>query len=107
MHIYQLTFADGKQCRSIVMEPAEDPAEDVEGVRSIFRPDYLISMDRIIAPPPAKLPWKRDGDCWRIGRFKLVRLAAGLFRVEWPGGSAEGGKDKVSSAVRENWEKGC
>lgn len=106
MHIYDLTFADGKRCRSIVMEPTTEQ-EDCAGMRSMFRDGYVLTMDRIIPPPPARLPWRRDGDCWRIGLFELRRLESGLFRVTWPGGSVEGGKEEVSAVVRGNWRFGC
>ena len=92
MHTYQLTFADGKTCRCIIMEPEEDPAVDVLGVHSIFAPGYLVTMDRVIAPPPERLPWKRDGAVWRLS---------------WPGGGVYGTKEQVSAAVRENWTSGA
>lgn len=38
MHIYNLTFSDGKTCRSIVLEPCDDPADDVRQITNIFRP---------------------------------------------------------------------
>lgn len=106
MNFYDLTFTDGKTGRCIVMVPDADPAVDVAGVHSIFRDGYLTSMTRVIGEPPAKLPWKRDGAGWRIGSFRLGRLDAGRFRVTWPGGSAEGGKEEISQAVRRNWAKG-
>lgn len=107
MNIYDLTFTDGKRCRCLVMEPAADEQEDLDGVRTMFHAGYLQSMERIIAPPPDKLPWRRDGDCWRIGRFELRRTGDGLFSVTWPGGEASGGKDEVSAAVRGNWRYGA
>lgn len=106
MHIHDLTFTDGKRCRCVVMEP-EGELIDQAGIRSIFLDGYVASVERIIKPPPDKLPWRRDGQVWRIGQFELTRLDAGIFRVTWPGGSAEGGKDEVSAAVRENWRLGC
>lgn len=72
----------------------------------MFGADRLESMRRIIAPPPENLPWKRDGDIWRLHRFELRKLESGSFRCEWPGGSIEGGKDAISSAVREHWSEG-
>jgi len=99
MHTYHLIFADGKTCTML------DP--DEEGlVPCNFKPGYLVSMTRVIAAAPTKLPWVRDGQVWRIGSFELTRLEAGLFRVTWTGGSSEGGKDEVSAAVRENWTSG-
>ena len=100
MKFYDLTFTDGKRCRMI------DP--DGDGLLPTnFQPGYLVAMDRIITPPPDKLPWRKDGDVWRLGSFELVKLEPGKFRVSWPGGSAEGGKEEVSAAVRENWADGC
>ena len=107
MNFYDLTFADGKTGRCIIMEPEEDPAIDVAGVHSIFAPGYLVTMDRVIAPPPARLPWKRvANDRWELHRFTLTRISAGYFYLTWPDGSTEGGKDHVSATVRENWKFG-
>lgn len=106
MKSYDITFTDGKTCRCIIMEPDADPAIDVAGVHSIFHAGYLSSMTRVIGEPPAKLPWRRDGSIWRIGSFELTKLEAGWFRVTWPGGSDEGGKDDISAVVRENWSDG-
>lgn len=99
MKFYDLEFSDGKRCRMI--DPDGDGLEPTN-----FQPGYMVSMTRIIGEPPAKLPWKRDGQAWRIGSFELVKLESGRFRVTWPDGSAEGGKDEISQAVRENWAKG-
>lgn len=107
MNFYDLVFADGKTGRCIIMEPDEDSAIDVAGVHSIFRDGYLVTMDRVIAPPPAKLPWKRvANDRWELHRFALTRVSAGNFCLTWPGGSTEGDKDHVSAAVRGNWANG-
>ncbi len=99
MKSYDLTFADGKACRMI------DPEGDGLAPTN-FQPGYLISMTRVIGYPPSKLPWRRDGSVWRIGSFELTKLEAGRFRVTWPGGSDEGGKDDISAVVRENWSDG-
>lgn len=99
MKFYDLEFSDGKRCRMI------DPEGDGLAPTN-FQPGYLVSMTRIIGVPPAKLPWKREGQVWRLGSFELVKLEAGRFRVTWPGGSVEGGKEEISQAVRENWAKG-
>jgi hypothetical protein len=100
MHSYDLVFADGKRCRYL------DPDEDGL-IPSNFHSGYLVSVERIIPPIPEKLPWRRTGAKeWRIGKFVLVRLDDG-FEVSWPGGSACGGKEEVSKAVRENWRLGC
>lgn len=40
MHIYDLTFIDGKRCRCLVMEPSEDEQEDLDGVRTMFHAVY-------------------------------------------------------------------
>lgn len=107
MNFYDLVFADGKTGRCIVMEPDEDPAIDVAGVHSIFAPGYLVTMDRVIAPPPERLPWKRvANDRRELHRFLLTRVSAGHFYLTWPDGSTEGDKDHVSAAVRQNWTNG-
>lgn len=108
MHILDLKFSDGRACRCIVMEPETDKS-DQAGIRSIFHEGYLAGIERRIPPCPEKLSWKRDhaaGDpVWRLHRFTLRKDGA-EWLVEWPGGSARGGKDEVSSAVRENWASG-
>jgi len=106
MHNYNLTFTDGKRSRCIVMEPKTE-AEDSAGIASIFC-GRLAGIERIIPDCPEKLPWKRDpsSGCWRLHRFTLRKDGA-QWVVEWPGGSAAGGKDEVSAAVRENWNEGC
>lgn len=94
------------------MEP--DPDEQVEraNVESIFHPGYVTGMRRIIAPPPEKLPWKREsGDTWSLNGFQLKRSGIGSekeFVLTWPGGIlASKCKNEISAAVRENWESGC
>lgn len=107
MHTYQLKFSDGKTCRCIVMEPGQDAAVDVAGVHSIFHEGYLQSMQRVIAPPPARLPWKRvANDRWELHRF-VLRKDGDLWRLSWPGGGVYGDKEHVSAAVRENWTNGA
>lgn len=107
MNFYDLVFADGKTGRCIIMEPDEDPAVDVTGVHSIFSDGYLVTMDRVIAPPPARLPWKRRTETlWTLGLFALSRLPDGQFHCFWPGGQVTGGKEEISAAVRENWANG-
>lgn len=106
MHIHHLTFADGKTCTALVMEPSDIPGEDERGITNIFHPGYLARMERVVPEPPSKLPWKRQGDRWVLGRFVLRRQEE-VFLLEWPGGSIVGGKEEVSSAVRENWKDGC
>lgn len=103
MHILDLSFADGKRCRCIVMEPTT-AEEDAAAVRSMFHAGYLVAVERVMPRPPAKLPWRRDGSGgWVLHGFRLDKLEAGRFRVVWPGGEVEGGKDEVSEAVRANW----
>lgn len=97
MKTFDLTFSDGKRCRLIDMEGDGLPPTN-------FHEGYLVGFERVIEPPPAKLPWKKDGDVWRIEGFTLRKLDGGRFRVEWDGGSVDGGKDDVSRAVRENWK---
>lgn len=106
LKVFDLKFSDGKRCRCISMEP--DPDEQVErsNVESIFHPGYVTEMCRIVAPPPEKLPWKRDGSVWRLHSFELQKLESGSFRCTWPGSSIEGDKDAISSAVREHWAEG-
>ena len=105
MKVFDLSFSDGKRCRCIIPEPEPDDVE-LASLRGMFGNDRLESMHRIVAPPPGRLPWKRDGDMWRIHSFKLQKLESGLFRCTWPGGSIEGDKDVISSAVREHWAEG-
>ena len=93
------------------MEPLEDENDDKKGVQSIFHPGYVTGMRRIIAPPPEKLPWKRQTESlWTIDNgeriFALSRLPSGEFHCFWPGGEVTGGKDAISSAVREHWSEG-
>lgn len=105
MRVYDLTFTNGQSCRCIIPEPQSEDV-DLAELKGMFC-GRLESMKRIIAPPPDKLPWVRKGDEWRLHSFVLKRIDAGAFKLEWPGGSFEGGRDEVSAAVRENWEKGC
>ena len=107
MKVFDLTFADGKRCRSIVMEPSEDEAIDRAGIASIFHDGYVAGISRIVAPPPEKLPWKRTHPGrWELGQFALMKKADGTFHCFWPGGEVTGGKDEISAAVRQNWDKG-
>lgn len=72
-----------------------------------FQPGYLVSMTRIIGEPPIKLPWKRQtATLWTLGLFALSKLPDGTFHCFWPGGEVTGGKEEISAAVRENWQKG-
>lgn len=105
MHRYHLTFPDGSSCLCLVMEPTT-PAEDEAGIRSIFHAGQQMTVERFIPAIPEKLPWRRDGQTWRLGRFVLTKLDSGLLRVEWPGGQAEGGKDEIKDTVRRNWSEG-
>lgn len=105
MHIYDLTLSTGKRCRCLVMDPQGEDI-DQDGIRSIFREGQVASLERIVMPPPERLPWRRDGKVWRIGRFELRKLEGGEFVVTWPGGEVRGGKDQVSAAVREHWREG-
>lgn len=106
MKIYDLEFTDGRTCRHIVPEPQDTEEEEFRITQAIFC-GRLESMVRIIAPPPEKLPWKRDGEFLRLGAFALIRLGDGQFKCFWPGGEVTGGKDTISAAVRANWAKGC
>jgi hypothetical protein len=106
MHNYNLTFADGKTSRCIVMEPAPTEKEDTDGMQMIFF-DRLVSAERVVLPPPEKLPWQRDGDVWRLYRFELRRQGDGLFLLKWPSGDFAGDKDSVRLAALKNWRDGC
>lgn len=93
------------------MEPDPDDQVERASVSSIFHPGYVTDMRRIVAPPPEKLPWKRNAaNLWSIdngGRiFALSKLPSGEFHCFWPGGEVTGGRDVISSAVREHWSEG-
>ena len=107
MHVYDLTFVDGKQCRHIVPQPQETEEEELRITQAIFC-GRLKSMVRIIAPPPERLPWARDGGKWRIGNFELMKNTANdEFILSWPGGAlVSKSKDEISAAVRTNWSLG-
>lgn len=109
MHIYDLAFSDGKTCRSIVLEPMNDPAEELRTIAAVFKPGYLLSAERVIAPPPERMPWKRSGKSWMLHNFELMKNAAnGEFILTWPGGAlVSKDRDEISAAVRANWSKGC
>ncbi|MNP07705.1 hypothetical protein D3C76_997430 [compost metagenome] len=108
MRIYDLEFTDGKQCRHIVPQPQATEEEELRITQAIFC-GRLKSMIRIIAPPPERLPWKRDGDGWRLGDFVLTKRfdeedQKTRFLLKWPGnelGSYD--KEAISTAVRQNW----
>lgn len=102
MQVYDIHFSDGKSCRCIVPFPADDEAEDLNQLRIGFHPGYVTEIVKVIPPPPTKLPWRRDGEVWRIGSFEL-RKEVDQFVCVWPGGEVSGGKDVISAAVRENW----
>lgn len=107
MLIFDLTFTDGKACRYLCPDPEATEATERGSLEAIFC-GRLASMVRIIAPPPEKLPWKRQhATLWTLGLFALSRLPNGEFHCFWPGGEVTGGKDEISAAVRENWAKGC
>jgi len=104
--IYDLTFTDGKSCRHIVPRPQETEEEELRITAMIFC-GRLASMERIIAPPPTKLPWQQQKKgLWTLGLFVLKRLDAETFHCFWPGGEVTGDKDEVSATVRLNWDCG-
>lgn len=106
MLIYDLTFTDGKQCRHIVPEPQDTEEEEFRITQAIFC-GRLKSMERIITPPPTKLPWQQQKKgLWTLGLFVLKRLDAETFHCFWPGGEVTGDKDEVSATVRLNWDCG-
>ena len=100
MRVLDLTFTNGKACRCIVMEPG-DPSEDEAGIREIFQ-GRLESITARLPPCPAKLPWQRAGDVWRLHSFGL-RRDGDQWSLTWPGGSFTGASDEVSQTVRNNW----
>lgn len=103
MKVFDLHFTDGKSCRCIIPEPESD-ADELSALRDMFGADRLESMRRIIAPPPEKLPWKRQSaNLWTLGLFALSKLPDGSFHCFWPGGEVSGGKEDISAAVRQHW----
>lgn len=106
MRIFDLDFADGKRCRCIAMDAEETEAEAIHSIRQGFHRGYLVSAEMIVPPIPDPLPWKREGDAWRLRNFTLSRIEAG-FLLKWPGGELQGGKDEVKAAVIGNWRLGC
>lgn len=107
MKIYDLSFSDGKSCRVIDPDPDEDARESLRSYQAMFQPGYLISMDQVIAPPPAKLPWERQSKTlWTLNLFALSRLEDGTFHCFWPGGEVTGDKDEISATVRLHWQEG-
>jgi len=108
MQSYDLTLSDGKTFRCVCLESAGDPAEDIRQIALPFQTGaHLVTISRVVPPIPDKLPWKRTGEHeWRLANFTLTRTPGG-FQVDWPGGSASGGRDEIASAVRKNWAFGC
>ena len=104
MKIFDLEFTNGQRCRCIAMED-ESTEEAVSSLHSSFC-GKLKSAERILPPIPDPLPWKRDGDVWRLRNFSLKRVGVG-FVLKWPGGELQGGKDEVKAAVIGNWRLGC
>lgn len=107
MKIFDLSFSDGKTCRVIDPDPIEDAAESLRSYQAMFQPGYLVSMEQVIVPPPAKLPWKQHAKgLWTLGLFVLKRLDAETFHCFWPGGEVTGDKDEVSATVRLRYSEG-
>jgi len=108
MKIFDLSFSDGKTCRVIDPNPEEDETLSLCSYQAMFKPGYLVSMDRAISPPPAKLPWQQQAKgLWTLGLFVLKRLDVETFHCFWPGGEVTGDKDEVSATVRLHWTEGC
>lgn len=108
MKIFDLSFSDGKSCRVIDPHPDEDEAGSLRSYQAMFQPGYLVSMDRAISPPPAKLPWQQQAKgLWTLGLFVLKRMNAETFHCFWPGGEVAGDKDEISATVRLHWAEGC
>lgn len=107
MKVFDLKFSDGKSCRCIVLESPASDQEEERQLRNSFHQGYLESVTRVMPKAPAKIPWKRQHKTmWTCGLFTLSKLESGEFHCFWPGGEVTGGKDLVSSAVRENWNLG-
>lgn len=103
MLIFDLKFTDGKACRYLCPDPEATEQTERAALEAIFC-GRLASMVIIIAPPPERLPWKREAESlWTIGLIALSRLPTGEFHCFWPGGEVTGDKDTVSAAVRQNW----
>lgn len=101
MKIFDLAFSDGKTCRVIDPDPDEESAESLRSYQAMFQPGYLVGMERIISPPPAKLPWQQQKKgLWTLGLFVLKRLDAETFHCSWPGREVTGDKDEISATVR-------
>ena len=106
MLIYDLTFTDGKQCRHIVPEPQDTEEEELRITQAIFC-GRLASMERIVTPPPTKLPWQQQKKgLWTLGLFVLRRLGDDEFECSWPGRQVVGDKDAISATVRLHYQEG-
>lgn len=106
MKIFDLLFIDNKTCRVIDPDPDDDEAESLRSYQAMFQPGYLVSMERIISPPPTKLPWEQQKKgLWTLGLFVLKRLDAETFHCFWPGGEVTGDKDEISATVRLRWHE--
>lgn len=107
MRIFDLSFSDGKSCRVIDPDPDDDEVESLRSYKAMFQPGYLVSMEQIIAPPPAKLPWQQHAKgLWTLGLFVLKRLDSDTFSCSWPGCEVVGDKDAISATVRLRWREG-
>lgn len=106
MLIFDLTFTDGKACRYLCPDPEASEHTERASLEAIFC-GRLASMERIVAPPPTKLPWERQSKTlWTLHLFALSRLEDGTFHCFWPGGEVTGDKDEISAAVRIHWQEG-
>lgn len=107
MKIFDLSFSDGKGCRCIVLEESDSDEEDCRQLRDKFRAGYVTDIRKVVAPPPARLPWIRaTQDTWTLGLFILTRIGEGLLNCRWPDGDITGDKEEISAVVRLNWESG-
>lgn len=107
MKIFDLSFSDGKTCRVIDPDPDDDESESLRSYGAMFQPGYMVGMEQVIAPPPAKLPWKQQAKgLWTLGLFVLKRMDAHTFHCFWPGGEVTGDKDEISATVRLHWSEG-
>lgn len=106
MLIFDLTFTDGKACRYLCPDPEATEAIERASLEAIFC-GRLASMDRIITPPPARLPWVRQTNTlWTLNLFALSRIGPDEFHCFWPGGEVTGDKDEISATVRLRWNEG-
>lgn len=109
MRSYEIKFSGGKSCRCIVMEPNETEEQDIAQIGMNFTTTKVLSIERVVPPIPERVNWKKEGDCWKFGRFTMRKSESekGEFELSWQTGSTKGDKDHISRMIRENWRDGC